>query len=146
MAGLLLPYRSLLTAQTSNTLIFAAIVHINHLVHPFAMNQFVQRIANYIANEIFIKGLANSKTFQRFAVHTDRHIQKIKKEGVETLNSHMDEFHKQATKAAYSTSASEGAATSGARKLMPPQKPLEGVAGFFSALGKVIRRDLGMGK
>lgn len=28
----------------------------------------------------------------------------------------------------------------------PPTKPLEGVAGFFSALGKVIRRDLGMEK
>jgi S-methylmethionine-dependent homocysteine/selenocysteine methylase len=136
------------------------------------MNQFVQRVANYIANvsvlfhgelkrcililnccnqshqqEIFIKGLANSKTFQRFAVHTDRHIQKIKKEGVETLNSHMDEFHKQATKAAYSTSTKEGAsAAGGGGNMVPPTKPMEGVAGFFSALGKVIRRDLGMRK
>jgi hypothetical protein len=29
---------------------------------------------------------------------------------------------------------------------VPPTKPMEGVAGFFSALGKVIRRDLGMRK
>jgi hypothetical protein len=138
------------------------------------MNQFIQRVANYIANvseirilhrvsfldtrtanslphqnqqEIFIKGLANSKTFQKFAVHTDRHITKLKKDGVETLNAHMDEFHKQATKAAYSTSTKEGASfAGGGSTMLPPQKPLEGVAGFFSALGKVIRRDLGMGK
>eukprot|EP00804_Cyclotella_cryptica_P002158 CCRYP_006574-RA/>CCRYP_006574-RA protein AED:0.07 eAED:0.07 QI:202/1/1/1/1/1/2/472/111 len=111
------------------------------------MNQFVQRVANYIANEIFIKGLANSKTFQRFAVHTDRHIQKIKTEGIETLNTQMDELHKQATKAAFSTSARDGVSGSGgATGMLPPKKPLEGVAGFFSALGKVIRRDLGIDK
>jgi len=101
-----------------------------------------------ITQEIFIKGLANSKTFQKFAVHTDRHLNKIKKEGVETLNTHIDEIHKQATKAAFSTSAKESSsgATGSGGKVMPPTKPLEGVAGFFSALGKVIRRDLGMGK
>ena len=95
--------------------------------------------------EIFIKGLAESKTFQRVAVHTDRHIQKYKKEGLETMNSHIDELHKQATKAAYSTSSSStsGASSSGGG-LKPPIKPQEGVAGFFSALGKVIRRDLGI--
>ena len=54
------------------------------------MNQFVQRVVNYVANELFIKGLAESKTFQRFAVHTDRHIQKFNKDGVEQLNSHVD--------------------------------------------------------
>ncbi|KAL3790895.1 hypothetical protein ACHAWO_010892 [Cyclotella atomus] len=111
------------------------------------MNQFIQRIANHIANEIFIKGLANSKTFQKFAVHTDRHITKLKKEGVETLNTHIDELHKQATKAAFSTSTKGGAAAgNNGAGMVPPTKPLEGVAGFFSALGKVIRRDLGMGK
>ena len=98
--------------------------------------------------EIFIKGLANSKTFQKFAVHTDRHITKLKKEGIETLNSHVDELHKHATKAAFSTSTKEGAssASSGNGSMTPPTRPMEGVPGFFSALGKVIRRDLGMGK
>lgn len=153
-------------------------------IHPNrnTMNQFVQRVANYIANvsppevsrsflvpsmhrcdtplcsltisfrrctsfkqEIFIKGLANSKTFQKFAVHTDRHITKIKKEGMETLNTHVDELHKQATKAAFSTSSnSSGGTSSKGSTLMPPTKPLSGISGFFSALGKVIRRDLGI--
>ena len=102
---------------------------------------------NRIKQEIFIKGLANSKTFQKFADHTDRHITKLKKEGVETLNTHMDELHKHATKAAFSTSTKEGtSAAGGGAGMVPPVKPPEGVAGFFSALGKVIRRDLGMGK
>jgi hypothetical protein len=63
------------------------------------------------------------------------------------LNTHIDELHKQATKAAFSTSTKGGAAAgNNGAGMVPPTKPLEGVAGFFSALGKVIRRDLGMGK
>ena len=111
--------------------------------------QFIQRVVNWIANELFIKGLAESKTFQRFAVHTDKHIQKFKKDGVEQLNSQFDELHKQATKAAYSTtssSASAGGSSGGKGVLQPPTKPMEGIPGFFSALGKVIRRDLGLDK
>ena len=101
------------------------------------------------SQEIFIKGLAESKTFQRFAVHTDRHIQKYKKEGLEHVNAQIDELHKQATRAAYSTGSSATSSSSGAAgggTLRPPQKPMEGIPGFFSALGKVIRRDLGMDK
>jgi len=66
-------------------------------------------------------------------------------EGLETVNSHIDELHKQATKAAYSTSSSStsGASSSGGG-LKPPIKPQEGIAGFFQAMGKVIRRDLGI--
>ncbi|KAL7449930.1 hypothetical protein ACHAWC_001939 [Mediolabrus comicus] len=112
--------------------------------------QFIQRVVNWIANELFIKGLAESKTFQRFAVHTDKHIQKFKKDGVEQLNSQFDELHKQATKAAYSTSSSatSSAKGSGGGKgvIQPPKKPMEGIPGFFSALGKVIRKDLGLDK
>ncbi|KAL7533938.1 hypothetical protein ACHAXR_005537 [Thalassiosira sp. AJA248-18] len=104
------------------------------------MNQFIQRVANYIANEVFIKGLAESKTFQRFAVHTDRHVQKVKKEGLEHVNTQIDELHKQATRAAYSTSTNASSSVGGGT-LKPPQKPT-----FFSALGRVIRRDLGIDK
>ena len=61
----------------------------------------------------------------------------------------MDELHKQATKAAFSTStnassASGAAVGGGGEALKPPTKPLSGVPGFFSALGRVIRRDLGI--
>ena len=110
--------------------------------------QFIQRVVNWIANELFIKGLAESKTFQRFAVHTDKHIQKFKKDGVEQLNSQFDELHKQATKAAYSTTSSSASAKGSGGKgvIQPPKKPMEGIPGFFSALGKVIRRDLGLDK
>ena len=98
--------------------------------------------------ELFVKGLAQSKTFQKFAVHTDRHVQKYKKEGFEHVNSQIDELHKQATRAAYSTSTKGSAGgTNGAgagKMITPPQKPMEGVAGFFNALGKVIRKDLGI--
>jgi hypothetical protein len=108
--------------------------------------QFIQRVVNWIANELFIKGLAESKTFQRFAVHTDKHIQKFKKDGVEQLNSQFDELHKQATKAAYSTTSSSATSTGGSGGgkgvIQPPKKPMEGIPGFFSALAKVIRRDL----
>ncbi len=83
-------------------------------------------------------------------MHTDRHIQKYKKEGAEQLNNHIDELHKQATRAAYSTSASNSASAAGGGSaggtLKPPVKPMEGIPGFFSALGKVIRRDLGIDK
>lgn len=68
----------------------------------------------------------------------------IFQEGLETVNSHIDELHKQATKAAYSTSSSSSTGASSSGGLKPPIKPQEGVAGFFSALGKVIRRDLGI--
>ena len=99
-----------------------------------------------------VKGLAESKTFQRIAVHTDRHIQNYKREGLEQVNTHIDELHKKATQAAYSTSAKNFASSSSSSRgggsgstLEPPQRPLEGIPGFFSALGKVIRKDLGIG-
>ena len=116
-----------------------------HLLFLPTQTITIQITINYtiIKQEIFIKGLAESKTFQRVAVHTDRHIQKYKKEGLETVNSHIDELHKQATKAAYSTSSSSSTSASGGG-LKPPIKPQEGIAGFFSAMGKVIRRDLGI--
>eukprot|EP01083_Nonionella_stella_P013857 38993_1 len=113
------------------------------------MNQFIQRVANYLANEVFIKGLAESKTFQRFAVHTDRHVQKYKQEGLEHVNAQMDELHKHATQAAYSASTRSASTSAGGGNhniLKPPVRPPEGVAGFFSALGRVIRRDLGIDK
>ena len=73
----------------------------------------------------------------------------FKKDGVEQLNSQFDELHKQATKAAYSTtssSATSAGGSGGKGVIQPPKKPMEGFPGFFSALGKVIRRDLGLDK
>lgn len=101
------------------------------------MNQFINRIASYVANEILIKGLANSKTFQRIAVRTDNHIQNLKRQSNESINATLDEVHKTATKTAFSTTAKNSSG--------PPQPPPSGISGFFQALGKVIQKDLGGG-
>ena len=73
---------------------------------------------------------------------------------MEHVNAQIDELHKQATKAAYSTTSSTSSSSSssaanagsGGGALRAPQKPIGGIPGFFSALGRVIRRDLGMDK
>ena len=103
------------------------------------MSQFIQRIANYVANEILIKGLANSRTFQRFAVRTDKNLQDIHKKGSEALNNVLDEAVVGQQVRASSTS------TKAANASGPPQPPLTGFPGFLSAFVKEIRKDLGMG-
>ena len=104
------------------------------------MSQFVQRLANYLANEVFIKGLANSKTFQRFALRTDHTLQNIKKQGTETLETSFEEMTKRAASTAANSSAAPGTAGG------PPLPPPRGFAGFLSAFAKEVRRDFGGGK
>jgi hypothetical protein len=60
------------------------------------MNNFIQRVANYIANEVLVKGLAQSRTFQRFAVRTDARLQDMHKTGKETLASVQEELARNA--------------------------------------------------
>lgn len=104
------------------------------------MNQFVQRVANYIANEVIIKGLANSKTFQRFAVRSDSKIQELHKTGTETFNQAFEELSKMQTSGTSSmlNNASGSAARSG-----PPIPPARGFPGFTKAFFKEIQKDLG---
>ena len=103
------------------------------------MNQFVQRVANYIANEVLIKGLANSKTFQRFAVRTDSHLQKMKTEGTESFE--------EMTKRAASTlsEAADSTATAAGNPGGPPLPPPRGMAGFTRAFFHEVRSDSGGG-
>jgi hypothetical protein len=99
------------------------------------MNQFVQRVANYIANEVIIKGLANSRTFQRFAVRSDSKIQEFHKTGTETFNKAFEELSKQqasGTSTVTTTTARAG----------PPTPPKTGFPGFVSAFAKEIRSDV----
>ena len=100
------------------------------------MSQFVQRLANYLANEVLIKGLAHSRTFQRFAVRTDQTLNELKKNGMEQAS------------AAFNSMASQEAVGSVASKVKsgPPEPPMRGVPGFASAFFKEIRKDLGLGK
>jgi hypothetical protein len=102
------------------------------------MNQFVSRIANYVANEVIIKGLAHSKTFQRFALRTDQSLKEVNKMTSEQINKTVEEI----SKTAGVTGAAEAAAPVGAG---PPRPPMRGVPGFFSAFFKEIRKDIGTG-
>jgi hypothetical protein len=101
--------------------------------HSFStqqMNQFVQRIVNYVANEILIKGLANSKTFQRFAVRTDQSFKEVHKKGTERLQSTLETF------------LNDQPSSSGATKSrQPPIPPQRGMTGFMAAFFKEVRKD-----
>ena len=102
------------------------------------MNQFIQRVANYVANEVIIKGLANSKTFQKFAVRTDQQLKDVQKMGSEQINKTVEELSKSASSAAAADAAGGGGGG-------PPRPPLRGFPGFVSCFFKEIRKDMGMG-
>lgn len=106
------------------------------------MNQFVQRIANYVANEIIIKGLANSKTFQRFAVRSSKQYEDFQKQGTEKLTQTLEELAKQQAAAGTTAASAEGAAGAAAGVLQPPQRPLRGIPGFVVAFFKEVRKDI----
>ena len=92
-------------------------------------SQFIQRLVNYLANEVLIKGLANSKTFQRFAVRTDATLRDVHKTGTETLQQTLEEAVRQSSS---TTTSAQG----------PPLPPLKGISGFASAFFKEIRKDV----
>jgi hypothetical protein len=96
------------------------------------MSQFIQRLVNHLANEVLIKGLANSKTFQRFAVRTDSALKDLHKDGTQKFDTVIRTVVTEATKPTTVTSSG------------PPQPPLRGFPGFVSAFFKEIRKDLGM--
>eukprot|EP00978_Attheya_sp_CCMP212_P013743 scaffold34596_cov55-Attheya_sp.AAC.3 len=92
------------------------------------MNQFIQRVANYVAN--------------RFALRADKHIGEFKGKTNQSLNETLDELHKTATEAVNSASQSSNTGSLGAKATAGPPKPPEaGFAGFISAFGKEIRKD-----
>mmetsp|Transcript_24830 Transcript_24830/g.42035 ORF Transcript_24830/g.42035 Transcript_24830/m.42035 type:complete len:99 (+) Transcript_24830:79-375(+) len=51
------------------------------------MAQFLFRFLDYIASDIIVKRLANSKTFQRFALHTDKMVQNQATKGEKIMES-----------------------------------------------------------
>eukprot|EP00542_Grammatophora_oceanica_P009186 CAMPEP_0194046340 /NCGR_PEP_ID=MMETSP0009_2-20130614/20872_1 /TAXON_ID=210454 /ORGANISM="Grammatophora oceanica, Strain CCMP 410" /LENGTH=101 /DNA_ID=CAMNT_0038691587 /DNA_START=110 /DNA_END=415 /DNA_ORIENTATION=+ len=96
--------------------------------------QFFARILNHVMNEVVVKGLAESRMFQRFALRTHNNVQEIKKTGTEYMSQSMDQMEKEMAKNATTTMNRKG----------PPQPPVRGVPGFFSAFAKEVRKDLGM--
>lgn len=99
-------------------------------------NQFISRLVNYIANELLIKGLASSRTFQKLALRTDANIREVSK----MSNEAMDQFVQNATQAAGSSSSASSTRTI----LTPPKPPLRGFPGFMAAFAKEIQKDLGI--
>ncbi len=105
-------------------------------------NQFFQRVANYVANEIIVKGLANSRTFQKFAVRTSKQYDDLIKQSADQLNKTLEELAKQQAAAGTKNGAAASAsATSSVGVVGPPMPPLRGVPGFFLAFFKEIRKD-----
>mmetsp|Transcript_7586 Transcript_7586/g.9921 ORF Transcript_7586/g.9921 Transcript_7586/m.9921 type:complete len:98 (-) Transcript_7586:1369-1662(-) len=95
-------------------------------------SQFITRVLNYVANEVIIKGLANSKTFQKVAVRADHQIRQFQKAGEGKVNQTLEDFSQQ--------QAQNGAASG------PPRAPSTGFPGFVSAFFKEIGKDLGLTK
>mmetsp|Transcript_25281 Transcript_25281/g.28285 ORF Transcript_25281/g.28285 Transcript_25281/m.28285 type:complete len:122 (-) Transcript_25281:61-426(-) len=113
--------------------------------------QFITRVVNYVANEVIIKGLSNSRTFQKFAVRTNKQYEELNKQGTDKLTKTLEEMiTKSATAEGDSLSATVSAANGSKTKmknalLKPPQRPLRGIPGFFLAFFKEVRKDLGGG-
>lgn len=103
-----------------------------HLSFYNSMSQFIQRLVNHLANEVLIKGLANSKTFQRFAVRTDSALKDLHKDGAQKFDHVVR------------TVVTEAKQPTNVASMGPPQPPLRGFPGFVSAFLKEIRSDLGM--
>lgn len=77
-----------------------------------------QKIAQYLANEIFTKRLANSRAFQRWALKTHEHVEKSQdfaKVGQKHAAKHVESMHK-------------------------------GTKGFFSEVAQELKKEWGMKK
>jgi len=79
-------------------------------------------------------------------VRTDSHLRNAKEGGAEHFNSKIDELHKAATEAAYSTISEATSAKTAYHTSKPPVPPKGGFPGFISAFGKEVRKDIGLGK
>lgn len=94
------------------------------------MNKFIQDVVRYVANELITNGLANSRTFQRFAVTTNKIYEERVKAEAEKLNATVEQHL-----GSIATSSSSTAAG-------PPQPPLRGFPGFVAAFYKEVRKDI----
>ena len=64
-------------------------------------NPFVQRVANWLAQEVVVKGLAENKAFQRFALRTDHKLKEFtEKVDVTKVTEAAENLAKEASKAA----------------------------------------------
>ena len=83
-------------------------------------NPFVQRVANWLAQEVVVKGLAENKAFQRFALRTDHKLKEFtEKVDVNKVAEAANNLAKEASKAAESVSQTV------AREMQATPKPRE---------------------
>lgn len=110
---------------------------------------FISRVVNYVANEIIVKGLSNSRTFQKFAVRTNKQYEELNKHGTDKISKTFEDIVKnQQQTSEAGTAAAEAAAVNAAKNnnnnalQPPPQRPMRGIPGFFLAFGKEVRKDI----
>lgn len=96
-------------------------------------NQFFQRVANYVANEMIVKGLANSKIFQKFAVRTNKQYEDLAKQGADSINKTLHTMVKEETGNSTASSRVGGG---------PPTRPVRGIPGFILAFFKEAKKDI----
>lgn len=84
------------------------------------------------SQEFIVKGLAESRTFQRMALRTHNTIQETKKAGTQHVEATMEELAKMTSDSTTASATNKG----------PPQPPLRGVPGFFAAFAKEVRKDI----
>ena len=83
---------------------------------------------------------------------TESYIEKARTTGTHEINAKIDELHKAANEAVFSSSsgirgsASYHTVSEGHSKSVPPKPPLTGISGFLSAFRKEVMKDLGLGK
>lgn len=94
---------------------------------------FLGRIMHYILGEVLVKSLANSKTFQRFAVKTDAIITKNKAK----IAEHSDKIAEQAKMKADAILSEAKKGNAGA-----VAEPQSGLAKFWSDFTNEIKGDV----
>jgi hypothetical protein len=80
--------------------------------------------------EVIVKGLAESRTFQRMALKTHTTLEEITNKGDQHLESTINAIHKLASETSTSNAAGR------------PKPPLRGVSGFIAAFVKELRQDI----
>eukprot|EP00240_Pyramimonas_obovata_P014715 CAMPEP_0118936594 /NCGR_PEP_ID=MMETSP1169-20130426/19600_1 /TAXON_ID=36882 /ORGANISM="Pyramimonas obovata, Strain CCMP722" /LENGTH=218 /DNA_ID=CAMNT_0006879903 /DNA_START=60 /DNA_END=714 /DNA_ORIENTATION=+ len=91
---------------------------------------FFQRIASYVVNEVLVDTLANSKSFQRFAINSNAKMQELAKKSAEAkkvfneeLAKGMKEAQSQASKQAPGSDSRDTRTTLDASRAEPPLSP-----------------------
>jgi hypothetical protein len=82
-----------------------------------------------------VKGLAESRTFQKFALRTHSKIEEVQKTGTTIVNKGFETLN-----------VEDMVGKAGAEHGGHPLPPLRGLPGFLSAFVKEVRHDLGIRK